>query len=99
MEPLPRGVFALLNLWVVPEVVVVALGLVGTLPELEMAFHTPPLSLCGAMHMLPTRLTASTWQGLSTFCFHHPASSGVQPCLLAWQVSHCLTLRHSSCSM
>jgi len=26
----------------VPEVVVVALGLVGALPELEVAFHAPP---------------------------------------------------------
>jgi len=38
----PLGVFALLNLWMVPEVVVLALGLVGTLPELEVAFHAPP---------------------------------------------------------
>jgi len=42
MEPLPRGVFALLNLSTVPEVVVVALGLVGALPELEVAFFAPP---------------------------------------------------------
>jgi len=42
MEPVPRGVFALLNPWMVLEVVVVVLGLVGSLLELEVAFHAPP---------------------------------------------------------
>jgi len=39
---LPRGVFALLNLWMVSEVVAAALGLVSALPELEVAFLAPP---------------------------------------------------------
>jgi len=42
MEPLPWGVFALLNLWMVLEVVVVALGLVGALLGPKVAFHAPP---------------------------------------------------------
>jgi len=55
--------------------------------------------LCGVPHMFPTRLITSTCQGLSTCLFHRPASSGGRPCLLAWQVSHCLTLRRISDSM
>jgi len=38
MEPLLWRVFALLDLWMVPEVVVVAMGRVGALPEPEVAF-------------------------------------------------------------
>jgi len=41
---LPRGVFALLDLWTVPEMVVAALGLgaVSALPETEVAFFASP---------------------------------------------------------
>jgi len=44
MEPLPWEVFALLDLWVVPEVVAAALGLgaVSTLFEMEVAFFASP---------------------------------------------------------
>jgi len=59
-------------------------------------FATSP---CGVMDTLPAMSAASTCQGPSTFCAHHPASPGGRPCWLAWQVSHCLTLRRTSCSI
>jgi len=50
MKPLPWGVFGLLNLWMVLEVMVVALGLVGALLEPKVAFHAPHVSLWCPAH-------------------------------------------------
>jgi len=48
------------------------------------------------MGMGLTRLTASTCWGLPAYSLRHPASPGRMPCLLTWQISHCLTLRRTS---
>jgi len=76
MEPLPGGVFALLTLWMVLEVVVVALGLVDALPELEVAFHAPPRLL-----VVPCTCLRPGWQppparALPHFAFTAPLHQG-----------------------
>jgi len=53
-----------------------------------------PLGVGG---MDPTRSTATICQGRPAYSLQRPASPGRLPCLLAWQISHCLTLSRTPC--